>query len=151
MEMMNFEGPGFTLQVPSNWFITSTPQIQAMFVAPPRKGGRANFMVTLRPVEKDVTLDQVVQTSLDTMQKEYAQFELLQAGEYQKGDLIGHQRLYTWFSKEHNAPILQRQVIFIADQILYTLTTTRVNISSLEDLDAVFEQMIASFQFVEGS
>ncbi len=29
-----FQGPGFTMNVPSEWLITATPSIQVMFVGP---------------------------------------------------------------------------------------------------------------------
>lgn len=146
MKTMNFEGPGFTMQIPTDWFITSTPQIQAMFVSPPRKGGRANFMVNVRPLDMDVTLDQVVKTSLETQKKEYDKFELLESAIYSKDNLTGHQRLYKWFSKENNATIRQRQIIIVTGQMLITLTSTRTDLKIMEELDDVFAQMLESFK-----
>jgi hypothetical protein len=147
MKTMNFEGPGFTLQVPTNWFLTSAPQIQAMFVAPPRDGVRANFMVTLRPLEEQVTLEAVAKSSLKTQEKEYDKFELLEAGDYKKEKLKGHMRHYKWFSKEHNAGIVQRQVLFVRDRMLTTITATRTDFPGTEDIDKAFADMLASFKF----
>jgi hypothetical protein len=148
MKTMNFDGPGFKLQVPTDWFITSSPQIQAMFVSPPREGGRANFMVTLRPLDENVTLEQVSTTSLETQKKEYKQFKLLQEAPVQKGDINGHRRLYSWFSEEHNAKIMQQQVLFVANRMLTTITTTRTDLPVTEEVEPIFTQMIESFQFV---
>jgi hypothetical protein len=145
MTTLHFQGPDFSLQVPSDWFNTAAPQIQAMFIAPPRQGVRANLMITLRPLDADIALAEIVISSLDTQKKEYAEFELLENGEYRQGDLIGHQRYYKWFSKEHNARIVQRQVMFIRAQVLYTLTTTRTDFPGVEDLDQTFSEMIKSF------
>jgi hypothetical protein len=147
MTTLHFQGPGFSLQVPSDWFNTAAPQIQAMFIAPPRQGVRANLMITLRPLDEAVTLEEVVRSSLETQKKEYAEFELLEDSEYKHEDLIGHQHYYKWFSKEHNARIVQRQVMFVRDRILTTITTTRTDFPGVEDLDNTFDTMINSFMF----
>lgn len=146
MNTMNFEGPGFTMQVPTNWVVTSSPQIQAMFVSPPRQGGRANFMVTIRPVNQDVTLEQVAASALETQKKEYEKFDLLETSEFRLGELVGTQRHYTWFSQEHNAPIRQRQVILVTGGLMFTITLTRTDVKELEELDAILAEMLASFK-----
>jgi hypothetical protein len=147
MKTMNFQGPGFKLQVPTNWFISSSPQIQAMFVAPPQGNLRANLMVTMRPLEEGVSLADVVKSSLDTQKKEYPEFELLEETAYKLDEWTGIARKYKWYSSEHKTRLLQRQVFFLLDQILTTITTTRTDIDKSEELDQVFTQILQSFHF----
>lgn len=149
MQTMNFEGPGFRLQVPTTWLITSTPSVQVMFISPPRRFGRANLSITIRPLEKDATLEEVVQTAQEIQQKEFDSFELLEANEYQSNGLVGYKRVYKWFSKEHNFPVQQCQIMLIVNQILYTLTCTRPDVESMAEFDEIFEQMVKSFQLTE--
>jgi len=147
MKTMNFQGPGFKIQIPTNWFITSSPQVQAMFVAPPQGELRANLMITMRPLEEDVTLVDILKTSLETQKKEYPEFELLEETEIEKDGWTGITRLYKWFSSEHKTRILQRQVFFVIKQMLTTITTTRTATNKAQEMDAVFIQILESFHF----
>lgn len=147
MAEMNFKGPGFQMKVPTDWLITSNPQVQAMFIAPPRTGMRANLIITLRPLDPDATLEAVVNTALSTQKKEYPEFALLEEGEYRNGELVGHQHLYKWYNQQHSTHILQRQVIFVAGQMLTSITSTRTYADGAEDLDLAFEAMLESFHF----
>lgn len=147
MSEMYFQGPGFHLQVPTDWFVTSNPQVQVMFVAPPRDGARANLMITLRPLEASATLDEVVKSTLETQKKEYPEFSLIEDAEIYKGEVVGHQHLYRWYNETHKTRILQRQVIMVANQMLTSITTTRPDTDNMDDLDAALAAMIESFQF----
>ena len=147
MKTMNFQGPGFKIQIPTNWFITSSPQVQAMFVAPPQGELRANLMITMRPLEEDATLVDILKTSLETQKKEYPEFELLEETEIEKDGWTGITRLYKWFSSEHKTRILQRQVFFVIKQMLTTITTTRTATNKAQEMDAVFIQILESFHF----
>jgi hypothetical protein len=147
MTEMYFKGPGFHMKVPSDWFITSNPQVQAMFVAPTQNGARANLMITLRPLDPSATLESIVATTLETQKKEYPEFVILEQGEYPKGDLIGHQHLYSWYNQQHSAHIVQRQVIFIAGQMLVSITTTRTRTGDADDFDIILTAMLQSFEF----
>ncbi len=61
---MPFQGPNFTLRIPSHWFVLSAPNIQAMFAEPAvHQPLRANLVVTLRNVEPTVTALGVGETS----------------------------------------------------------------------------------------
>lgn len=147
METMNFQGPGFKMQIPTNWFITSSPQIQAMFVVPPQGILRANLMITLRPLEEGVTLADIVKSSIETQKKEYPEFELLEEAEYKKDEWTGSARVYKWYSSEHKTRLLQRQVVFVINQMLTTITTTRTDVDKAEEIDGAFEQILQSFHF----
>lgn len=147
MQEMHFQGPGFHMQVPTNWFITSNPQVQVMLVSPSQNGIRANFMVTLRSLEPTVTLSSVVASALETQKKEYPEFALLEEGDYTKGQVVGHLHSYKWFNQRHSTLIFQRQVIFVNNQILTSLTTTRTDGVDGSEVDAVFNRILGSFQF----
>lgn len=147
MKTMNFQGPGFKMQVPTNWFINSSPQIQAMFVAPPHGNLRANLMVTMRPLEKGVSLADVVKSSLETQKKEYPEFKLLEETDYKIDEWTGVARVYKWYSTEHKTRLLQRQVFFLINQMLTTITTTRTDADKAEEFDQIFEKILQSFHF----
>ena len=50
---MDFEGPSFSIDVPSDWYIAASPQFQARFIGPEVDGpSRPNVMVALDRVEE---------------------------------------------------------------------------------------------------
>ena len=146
-EMMNFQGPGFHMQVPTDWLITSNPEVQAMFVAPPQAGMRANLMITLRPLEASATLDAILSSALEIQKKDYPEFTLLEQGQFSIGDVIGHQHFYKWYNEKHTASVVQRQVLIVLNQVLTTITTTRMDVESVEDVDQAFAAILSSFKF----
>jgi len=145
--MMDFKGPGFHLQVPTDWFISSSPQIQAMFVAPNAEEKiRPNFLITIRPLEMDVKLEEIVQIAKETQMKEYPQYEVLEEGKLDK-DPGGFYRSYEWKQEMRQVKIIQRQIMFINNSMLYTITTTRSEMTEAQKIDLLFDHMINSFHF----
>jgi hypothetical protein len=115
---VHFQGPGFTMQVPSDWFITATPTVQAMFVAPYRGHPlRANCLITIRPVQDALDQD----------------------------GTPGIFRLYHWRNPEHNTPVVQSQTYFVKQNLLYTLTTTS-DMDEKDASEPIFERMVGSFK-----
>ena len=147
MLFMNFRGPSFTMQVPSNWYITSSPQFQAMFVAPPSAAGqRANLAVAITPVKDDVTAQSVAEAAKQTQQKEYAEYQVLTEGDYPTSAGPGYQRQYKWYNRDRDAHIMQRQVFYVAGQMLHTVTATRQESGDASEFDQILDQMLASFK-----
>jgi len=149
MATMNFQGPGFQMDVPTDWVITSSPQFQAMFIAPSETDGlRANLMITMRPVKPEVTLEEVARLAKETQQKEYTEFEVVEEGELTVSGSKGYQRLYRWFNQEAGTQVLQRQVMLMGGRVLVTLTSTRPVNEQAAPFDKQFASMIDSFRFV---
>lgn len=147
MPTMNFRGPSFTMQVPTNWFITSSPQFQAMFVAPPASDGlRANLAVAITPVSAEVTVQSVAEAARQNQQKEYAEYEMLAEGSFPTNEGPGFQRQYKWYNRERDVHIMQRQVFYVSGQMLYTLTATRQEIGDATEIDQILDQMLLSFK-----
>jgi hypothetical protein len=147
MNFMNFEGPTFTMEVPTNWFVTSSPQFQALFLAPPGEDTiRTNFAVSMRPVEADVTVKAVAETARANQEKEYPDYDVLKEVDFTEQGGVGFQRHYRWFNQQQDAEIIQAQTFFVVKQILYTLTATR---SVDSDIDDIFDHMAASFRIMQ--
>ena len=149
MNFMHFRGPSFTMQVPTNWFITSSPKFQAMFIAPPGPDNvRANLAVSITPVDKDVTVQAVADAAKQTQQKEYPEYSILDEIEMTSADgKKGLRRVYKWYNRDKNMHIVQQQVFYLVSQMLYTITATREEREGMEAIDDMFAQMIASFKF----
>lgn len=147
-QWMHFQGPSFTLQAPTDWFITSTPQVQAMFIAQPEAGGlRPNVAVTIRPVEDTVTPRGVAESAREVQQHEYPRYTVLEELDGEETGQPLFLRRYSWFNQSIGVSVLQVQLYCIVSQLLYTVTATR----SLEDeessrYDDIFRQMIDSLQ-----
>jgi hypothetical protein len=148
MAMMDFQGPSFTMKVPTNWYITATPQIQAMFVAPPSEDGvYANLTVTLQPLEAGATLDAVMAETLSVQEKEYAEYNLREQETLELDGITKGRMVYTWMNKKHGQQVHQRQEMFIVGEMLYTLTATRsvVDSDEVKQLDALLRHMMETF------
>ena len=147
MNFMSFQGPTFTMQVPSNWFVTSSPKFQAMFVAPPGENGvRANLAVSLTPVKENVTLEEIVKAARVTQQKEYPEYQIISEGAVSINSLEGFERIYRWHNQSRGLHVIQRQFFCLVSQVLYTITATRENNEKSEMLDPIFKKMIESFR-----
>jgi hypothetical protein len=150
MEFMQFQGPTFTIEVPPTWFVASNPQFQALFLT---KAGidpiRANYAISLRPVEKDVTAQAVAQTAKENQQEQYPGYQIMEEIDFSEQGGMGFFRRYQWLNEQQNAPVIQMQAMFVVNQILYTLTATRSQPSNIANLDEIFDHMTASFRVVE--
>ncbi|MFN7210049.1 MAG: hypothetical protein ACK4P1_06615 [Aggregatilineales bacterium] len=143
---VNFQGPIFSLRVPSNWFVNATPEIQAMIVEPPRGENqlRSNLIITLQAVQPDVTVDAVMQNARRTQQAEYPRFALQDEGMVTGRAVEGRFQFYTWFNEETQTEVLQSQTFYIANGILFTLTTTCA-LDRQEEVMPIFAEMLESF------
>lgn len=142
---MDFQGPGFTLRVPSDWIVQAAPAIQAIFVSADKSlVFRPNLVITLRPLEPDVTLAQIVEFSRQSQENDYSGYALEEQGAINVGAIEGVRRAYRWFDQQQNIWIAQMQSMYVYDQVLYTLTATYAP-GDKEAVQPVFAQMFDSF------
>ncbi len=143
---VNFQGPIFSLRVPSNWFVNATPEIQAMIVEPPRGENqlRSNLIITLQAVQPDVTVDAVLQNARRTQQQEYPRFALQDEGMVTGRAVEGRFQFYTWFNEESKVEVLQSQTFYIANEVLFTLTTTCA-LDRQAEVMPILAEMLESF------
>jgi len=143
---IDFQGAGFTLRVPSDWVITATSTIQAMFLAPERgQLLRANLAVVLAPVEPNVTPRGVAEAARATQERDYPSFALISDQTIQQSGLEGVHHLYSWYNAEVDTPVTQSQTYFVHNQVLITLTATTSR--DEEEFNApIFTEMLASFK-----
>lgn len=151
MVTKDFKGPGFTMQVPTDWYITSTPQIQAMFISPPQgEGLQANLMVTMNPVEDGLTVEEIASEAKKNQLAQYTDYEILTEGLVEGSDEQVFTREYKWFNEKKSLRVHQRQVMYLVNRMLYILTTTRPETDTLNEavkrLDAQMEMMLQSFK-----
>lgn len=152
MQFMMFEGPNFTLEVPTNWVVTSSPQLQAIFLGPQDPLIRPNMVVSLRPVEVNVTYQAVAQAAKETQEKEYPEYTILDEVDFSQFGGIGMKRQYSWVNPTNNAKVVQVQTYFVAGQVLFTLTASRGdhgNTNAAEEMDNIFNHMIETFRITQ--
>jgi hypothetical protein len=155
MIIKDFKGPGFSMQVPTDWYITSSPQIQAMFISPPQgEGLQGNLMVTMNPVEDGVTVEEIASEAKKNQLAQYPEYELLAEGLVEGSENQVYTREYKWFNEKKALRVHQRQIMYLVDQMLYILTTTRPETDTITEaikrLDAQMEMMLQSFS-LEGN
>lgn len=150
MLMKEFKGPGFTMQVPTDWYITSTPQIQAMFISPPQEGGfQANLMITMNPVEEKVTLESIADETKQNQIAQYPEYEVQEEGFQPGTNQKAFKRTYEWFNKDKSLRVYQKQVMILVNGMVYVLTTTRPAVDQrtedIKRIDAQLQMMVESF------
>lgn len=146
MDFMTFLGPVFTMEIPTNWFVASNVQYQAIFTHPQAQDGfQANLMLSIRPTQADVGIAEVAELARQTQAKEYPAYKILDEQVYEK-DPMSVKRIYTWEHPEQKKEFQQIQFFVIHNQRLYTLTGTRLAQTPQGHLvDKVFNQMMDSF------
>ncbi len=148
MAYMNFQGPGFTLEIPTDWYITSSPQFQAIFLGTSTtEGVRPNLSIAIRPVEADVTPEAVAAESLRIQQAQYSEYEVLEEIDFSEQGGSGFWRRYQWLNDSHNMKIVQIQVFLVNDSLLHTLTATTTQ-TYYDEIQATLVHMLTSFRFV---
>lgn len=151
MIMMDFKGPGFSMKIPSDWYITSTPKIQAMFISPPdEKGLTANLMITMNPVEKGSTVESIAEQTKLSQQQQYAEYQILKEGGLEFSNGQAFERKYIWFNQNKDIRVIQKQVMILVLGMFYMLTTTRPVVDQeteyIRRLDANLEFMLETFK-----
>jgi len=152
MAFMNFDGPNFTMEVPTNWIVTSSPQFQAIFLGPNDPLVRSNLVISLRPVEANVTYQAVGASAREAQEREYPQYQILQEIDFGAQGGTGMLRHYRWVNAENNATIIQVQAFFVVGQILFTLTGTRgahLGVEAGQEVDEIFNHMIQTFRITQ--
>ena len=146
MSFMLFQGPGFELEVPTDWLVTSSPEYQAMFLGPKLDLDlRANLMITIRPVQDDVTAGAVAEQARVFQEHEYDDYEVVEEVDFSQNGGLAFLRRFEWFNKDHAKRVYQVQYFFVYSNILFTLTATRYSDSD-HQIDALFDHMIKTFR-----
>lgn len=147
MQYQHFQGPNFITEIPTDWFITSSPRYQVMFVGPVlSNGSRPNFSISIRPVERTVTASGVAAATRQGQETEYPQYEVLEEIDFTQTGGTGFQRRYRWFNNETNSRVVQVQTFVVVAQMLFTLTGTRADIEDAAFIDEIFDHIVQSFR-----
>lgn len=149
IDFIDYQGPNFSLHVPTIWYVTSTPAAQVLFVAPQDEkypAIQANMVINQRRMQEGVTLQQLIDLSKESQKKEYTDYRLLKEEKTGAVPFEVYQRRYTWKNRE-DVPINQLQVMILSSDRLMSITATRENKDELQILDQVFAYMISSLKF----
>ena len=140
--MKDFQGPGFSLQIPTDWLITSDQNFQAIFLAINESKPRPNLSIAMRKLDDDVTLADVINITQRTKQEQYENYQSLES--IQPSEFAWIHR-YQWHQPELGIGIYQVQVAFLVQNILFTLLGTCL-VSQVGTYDSVFTDMYSSFR-----
>jgi hypothetical protein len=148
MDFMRFRGPGFEMEVPTDWLVTSSVRYQAMFLGPQSADEfRPNLMVTIRPTTEDVSPAKIAEATRDVQKSGYPGFEILDEVDYTEQGGIGFMRRFVWHDDDNGLDVLQMQSFFVVGGAAFTLTATRARDDSrAADLDAIFDHMTHTFR-----
>lgn len=145
MEYMEFIGAGFTLQTPTEWLITTSPEHQVIFLGPNNPQGiRPNVMVAIRAVDDSVTVEKLVTETLSTQQAQLPQYRVLNEVDNRNRGVF--ERTYQWVRLNDNAQIIQTQRFYVLGNLLFAFTATRL--SQEVQYEPVIKHMLNSFRLV---
>lgn len=148
-QMMTFVGPTFIMETPTDWIVGSSAQFQAVFRDVIPDGAiHSNLGVAVRTVEEGVKLREVIAIARETQEKEYPDYNVLLEAPVVVGPIGGVRRVFEWQPPDLDTRVQQQQVSLLNGRNLYTLTTTRAaGAENGDEIDAVFEHMLGSFEF----
>jgi len=149
MQYMSFQGPNFTMEVPTNWLVSASPQFQAIFVKPGDYSISPNLVISLRPVEVGVTYKAVAESAREAQAQQYPEYEVTAEVDYGAAGGTGMMRHYKWLNADSDELVMQAQAFFVVGQLLFTLTATRGNEpdkAEAIELDNTFKYMIETFR-----
>lgn len=145
---IEYIGPTFTLQVPTQWKQTSNPQFQALFLAPEERGFSANLGVTVDLTAEEATVEMIAEAARKYQYQDYPQYFIISEQSLTVDGKPAFKRVYTWHSAEHDLDITQVQ-LFVKDGVtLYILTATSLK-KDYDRYKNIFREMMDSFQLTE--
>jgi len=146
VDTKHFQGPGFIMYVPTDWFISSSLQYQAIFLAPLAEDGtRANMTISMRELEEDASFQDYMASVKQTREQNYENYELLDEADYTQTGGMGFQHVFKWYSETQERTIVQVQAVFLIGDVLFTLTGSVAEVHA-EDYVPVFTGMIDTFR-----
>lgn len=152
MTYKEFRGPGFIMEIPTDWYITSSPQFQARFLAPvDEEQGlrRANMAVAMRAVKAGVSVKAVAEETRRVQEAEYPHYTIIEEQDLTQNNGVLFHRVYHWLNEQAGFQVVQAQTFIILGRVLFTLTASRpVDSPRAEMLDEAFAHMARSFRVI---
>jgi hypothetical protein len=146
MQYMEFNGPGFTLEFPTDWLVSATQQAQTVFQGPRHQTDlHPNLMITIRQAAPGVTAPAVAEEARKTQEREYPEFKVVNEVDFTENGGAGFLRQYTWHNARNDIAVAQIQAFFVVAGVLFTLTATRAQKDDAS-IDDVFYHMIDTFR-----
>ena len=150
-DFMTFEGPTFTMQIPTNWFISSSPRFQAAFVSPEKEEEEEifpNMLVAIRRMKEGANAPAVAKSAREKQQETYPDYKVLAEKEHSTDSVSAFERIYRWHNPDQRSDIQQWQAFYMHQNILYTLTATCSVTEKLPAREQIFEKMLGSFELL---
>lgn len=148
MEFKQFKGPGFETMIPTDWFISSSPQFQAIFTAPKKAGhGVANLMIRMEQVYKGYGMPEVRKIMKEGIQKRGKAAETILEEESKLGGLPAFHGLYKVTPAKNSKPVLVRQMV-CADKTMMMIITASREAGDEPELDEALGVIIGKIKFI---
>jgi hypothetical protein len=151
-----FKGAMFSLKAPTDWYITSNSDYQAIFIAPPyEKGPGSNLTVAVNMMPRPVTLEQAVAFNRELIVERFGNVKV---DEMEQATIDGNNAFYQSYEfaqPNTDKPIFQQQLIAVSGENntrVITLTATRPTTPEGQDaaaLDDAFNAMFRSLALDE--
>jgi len=139
--MPNFQGSGFTIELPDDCMDASS----YAFVLPERNGFSANLTVRFEPATHVSDLQAHVNLSLDALKATVVDFVLINQVAGKRGPHNGVMSNFEWGAGESRMRIKQYCIITAGDvPRVYTLTAVDL-VSNADQSAPVFNQMMKNF------
>jgi hypothetical protein len=147
MEFKHFSGPGFEMQVPTDWFISSSPHFQAMFTSPEGEGGvKANLVVSIEPITKNYGLKEARAALQESKSFVMKGSEVISEVETKLDGLPAFHGLYKVTPEGAAKPIVLRQVVCTSKKMIISLIASRT-VGVEPEFDQAIAVMIDKFKF----
>jgi hypothetical protein len=150
-QWIQFVGPHFTIQVPSEWVALSSTKFQVMFLAPPLKDGRSlSLVLVMQP--SDLPLEDYVRDVIAKPAQSQANFTVLSQESFITN--AGTTGILFVFSATYlpNQTIIQRHIVFKYENTVYWFLNaipTDIPDEIRQKVDDIFQNMLKTFTFTQ--
>ena len=151
-----FKGAMFRMEAPTDWYITSSADYQAVFIAPPYADGPgSNLTVAVNMMPRPVTLEQAVAANRELIVERFGEVKV---DELEQATIDGNAAFYQSYEfaqPQTDKAIFQQQLITVDGKNntrVITMTATRPVEPEGQDaaaLDEAFNAMFRSLQLAD--
>lgn len=120
MQMIPYHGPNFTMQVPSDWFATSNPQVQVVIYPTEHETNvPPSYGVMIQAVDDDeLTAEEAAQDIISENQANYDAYQIIDQEPIDYGGQDGYWVHFAW-RNDRGEPIEQEQFVAHVGRYIY--------------------------------
>lgn len=148
MQTMLFQGPNFTLRVPSTWLVTSNKDVQVIFLGPQIGNVRAAFGIELGTDNEVENLSDFIEQYNNGQSSRSDNFEIKFSADHSKDNYQAIHQIVQAKQPGADMKLEKNQVFYLLEGTLIIIATTQpADTDVRNNIQDLFVKMINTFRF----